>query len=368
MKSLFFKIFLFLVLVVGISCAQTIKLESSWQLLGTSVPIENTHTFNRECVDSVWTYDKGVWYYYKPGNELSNLKKIDKERGFWVQAKESCTFSSSDIVAPQNLDSSLDFEILSSWSETAVRKVLNLWAYGSFASEAQIKTWASMSPSLAIKEMLTFESSNPKISPPQEDALNNYPTFAQRSIFWSGSDLSNKTLSEHKKNFEFDNWSSPKSLWISSVNKRGLNPFLHKVGFFETNYHAVANQNAGVYPQALNTYYDAIISKLSLGVPYEEVLAEAASSGAIAYQYGHNRNIFKDGKFRGNEDFAREFHQLLFGILGEYDHDYHEFTTIRNTAKALTGIVVNWHSKEEGGQMWYQIMISLFTILALLRF
>ena len=29
-----------------------------------------------------------------------------------------------------------------------------------------------------------------------------------------------------------------------------------------------------------------------------------------------------NGKFEGNEDFGREYHQLYFGILGAYDDAY----------------------------------------------
>ena len=83
--------------------------------------------------------------------------------------------------------------------------------------------------------------------------------------------------------------------------------------------------------------------------PYEEVLAQGALNAAIAYQYGHNHNVFFQGEFYGNEDFAREFHQLFFGILGENDHEYHELVSIKNTAKALTGMQASWHPDEEGG-------------------
>lgn len=42
------------------------------------------------------------------------------------------------------------------WTETAVRKVLHVFAYGGQASDAQISTWAEMAPRDAIQQMLTL--------------------------------------------------------------------------------------------------------------------------------------------------------------------------------------------------------------------
>ena len=130
---------------------------------------------------------------------------------------------------------------------------------------------------------------------------------------------------------------------------RGLNPFVHRVGLWETNYHMVANSAAGVHSNPLFTHYDNIISSLASNSAYSTVLAQGAKNAAIAFQYGHNYNTYKDGIFKGNEDFAREYHQLFFGILGEYDHEYHELTAIPNTARVLTDMYARWHNDEEGG-------------------
>ena len=60
--------------------------------------------------------------------------------------------------------------------------------------------------------------------------------------------------------------------------------------------------------------------------------------GAInALLYSSNQ-IYVGGQFYGNEDFAREFHQLFFGIFGTPDPAQHEAITIKNTARALSGI------------------------------
>jgi len=52
------------------------------------------------------------------------------------------------------------------WDDTAVRKVLRTFAYGGQAGEVQIHRWANMTPRAAIVEMLTFDTTNDKLSPP----------------------------------------------------------------------------------------------------------------------------------------------------------------------------------------------------------
>lgn len=341
------RVILLLLSYLTLSLSQEIEIDSNWKLLGTSERIDDIGVFNRDCLKSIWRYEDGKWLQFKPNDLSSNLKSLDKEVGFWIVGERYCKFSTDDEVENLPESSKVGFKTLKSWDELAVRKVLHLFAYGSFATDSQIKIWADMEPSIAIVEMLNFEFSNPKISPIDFDKLNRFKSFEELSRFWSmdGSLVDDS----NRDSYKVTSWNSPSKIWISALNRRGLNPFRERVGLFETNYHMVVNRNVGVYPQVIINYYDMILNSLKSNLPYEEVLAKASSSSAIAYQYGHNRNIFKDGKFRGNEDFAREFHQLFFGILGEYDRDYHEFYSIRNTAKALTGIEANWHSENEGG-------------------
>jgi hypothetical protein len=234
------------------------------------------------------------------------------------------------------------------WTPTAVQKVLDTFAYGGHASDNQIETWSKMAPHEAIVEMLQLNASNPKLSP------NSDPLFASISLeeqanFWSGDDSRNFVDAHYKDYFIAGDWDGIDQTWIFSTLTRGLNPFLYKVGVWESNYHMSANRNAGVYPYPMFHHYDNILAKLSANEPYERVMAQGAENAAIAYQYGHNRNIYKDGVFRGNEDFAREYHQLFFGILGGYDPLYHEETSIPNTARALTDMQAKWHPTDEGG-------------------
>jgi hypothetical protein len=144
-----------------------------------------------------------------------------------------------------------------------------------------------------------------------------------------------------------------------AVQARGLNTFYHRVGFWETNYHMVANQLKGVGSHTGIRHYDNVMTKLTAGAPYQEVLAQGALNAAIAFQYGHNYNRWQDEIFKGNEDFAREFHQLFFGILGDANlldgaegqayHLNHERVSIKNTARALTGLNAYHHPISEGG-------------------
>ncbi len=233
------------------------------------------------------------------------------------------------------------------WDETAVRKVLYAFAYGGHATDTQIRTWAAMPPQQAIVQMLTFEPKN-KLLSPSAYILPNTVSLERLAKFWNTAKY---VKSEKKKYFETkpNSWATPSYSWIMAVMSRGLNPFVHRVGLWETNYHMSVSQESGVYPLPMLTYYDTIMQQLRDNRSYEQVMASGAKSAAVAFQYGHNYNSYKNGLFRGNEDFAREYYQLFFGILGNYDHNYHENTTIPNTARALTDMKALWHPIAEGG-------------------
>ncbi len=228
------------------------------------------------------------------------------------------------------------------WDETAVRKVLHLFAYGGFAPDEQIQVWADMDPGSAIVQMITLDTNNQLLSPADSyDRLSRHDgTLTGLSQLWSSRRSANKMPRKNRERFEAASHNSPARTWLHAVGKRGLNPVRQKIGFMETNYHLVANLDAGVFNQQLFRYYDDILLSLADRRPYQDMLTTAAASAAIAVQYNHQENRFVDGKFEGNEDFAREYHQLFFGILGEYDPGYHEMTTIRGTAKALTDMNV----------------------------
>ena len=56
---------------------------------------------------------------------------------------------------------------LKDWGEIQVRRVLQTFAFGGLASDAQITAWAAMKPQRAIVEMLSFDAVNNKLSPPE---------------------------------------------------------------------------------------------------------------------------------------------------------------------------------------------------------
>jgi hypothetical protein len=246
-------------------------------------------------------------------------------------------------------------------SETAVRKVLQTFAWGGFPTEAQLEAqleaWAQMAPGDAIEEMLTFEPTNDLLSPPDFDLLGDRVAAyipgdggPLEGIAWYFSEDPNPHFADPTRSADFHPLAplSPIYAWLMAVQARGLNTFYHRIGFWETNYHIVASQLKGVGSHTGMRHYDNIMAKLTAGAPYQRVLAQSALNAAIAFQYGHNYNRWQDEAFKGNEDFAREFHQLFFGILGDANllggvegqayHLDHERVSIKNTAIALAGL------------------------------
>lgn len=237
------------------------------------------------------------------------------------------------------------------WDETAVRQVLHVFAFGGFASDAQIRAWADMPPTDAIKEIITFDTVNEKLSPrdPSFVVPLDRPNGSLRCLsgLFARNNVDNPIRVDDRDGYKMDTWSAPSHTWWMAAHLRGLNPVRQRVGMFETNYHLSVSQNAGVTNLQLFTYYDGIMNGLARGDAYQDVLEWAALTAAIAQQYHHKGNVYVDGKFQGNEDFGREYHQLFFGIVGKYDDaytgdkiGYHELVTIPNTAKALTGMIV----------------------------
>lgn len=231
------------------------------------------------------------------------------------------------------------------WDETAVRKVLHTFAYGGQATDAQIRQWANMSPRRAIVQMLTFDQHNPMLSPvgPADydrlDTRNG--TLAGLAQFWASSDPANGVYGPHRERYDlFGTYGQLDLIWTRAANSRGLNPFRQKIGLWETNYHLATNMEV-VPRRVMARYYDSILGALEAGLSYRDVLATAAKSAAVAVQYGHYKNVFVNGVCQCNEDFAREYHQLFFGILGSAEPGYHETISIKNTASSLTDMRVD---------------------------
>ena len=248
------------------------------------------------------------------------------------------------------------------WTTDAVRKVLKIFAFGGHATDRQIQIWANADPATAITEMLNFSQHNPKLSPLL--AGETYPEFA--SVGGTFTEFSNYLASNSSRlPFPLNTVNSAgvedgqrrrfapdfrrHAPFIRMVTTRGLNPFRQFVGYWETNYHlavSIAPSDGDVPPTQLTRYYDVIMQAHESGVPYQEVLAEAAKSAAIAHQYGHQRARWDANAgvcLVCNEDFAREIHQLFFGIFGLQDPlgiRNHEEVTIPQTSHMLTGMQI----------------------------
>lgn len=250
------------------------------------------------------------------------------------------------------------------WNEQAVRDVLRVFAYGGGASDADITAWANMEPSAAIVQMLGMWTVNSKLANAANGGnISINPTDGSLSRLSHIYGTSGPATSRGDFEQKFIPWNnSPARTFAQAVPTRGLNPFRQKIAYFETNYHLALNQDKNVTDVQMFRHYDTVANDVarsfrdSLG--YEDVLANMALSAPVATQYNHKKNQCTGSVFSGNEDFAREYHQLYFGILGvgtdrsgltnkdaipagnAESFNSHELITIPQTAKALTDIQV----------------------------
>lgn len=250
----------------------------------------------------------------------------------------------------------------SEWTEAAVRRILLTFAFGGPATEEQIAKWINKKPSEAIVEMLTMNVENPYLAQPltgSKAELNSISLSGLSNVFASGRFVTSNSAANYNMTSRYGN--SPGYTWLNAVRLRAMNPFRLKLGLWETNYHLSINLDKNVAPIQMFYFYDSIVNDIAAGKNYEEVIANAAISAPVATQYNHKKNTFVNNSFRGNEDFAREYHQLFFGIHGigtktecqslkaitdpacdgnPENFYYHENQTIRQTAEVLTGIEV----------------------------
>jgi hypothetical protein len=247
---------------------------------------------------------------------------------------------------------STGFSVISNknWGELPVRKILQAFAYGGLATDAQISAWAAMSPEAAVVEMLTFNPVNLKLSPPGDGIdASNCSSLESLQNFWSGNDPQN--VMKYADRYRYATLSSNGNLstsnlqrtWTKAISTRGCNQFLHKMGLYFTNYHAsisVHKTRAGM----IRAYYDDVVAKLIEGGNFVDVATVAASHPAVARAYGHQYSRYYNGsdRFSGTDDFGREFHQLVFRIQGTTeDEAYHEDVTIEHTAWLLSGMEID---------------------------
>ncbi|MCF6252100.1 MAG: hypothetical protein L3J75_12630 [Methylococcaceae bacterium] len=259
------------------------------------------------------------------------------------------------------------------WKETSVRKVLHIFAYGGLADDNQIKNWADMKPQDAIQEMLTFNPVNEKLSPAQDATVDHCFSLEELQLYWSTNTTANLMPLKRQRFFAelntlangtTKNLSSAnlQNTWIEAANKHGCNPFRQKVGLWLTN-DKMAVSLKKVKAPLIRGLYDRALDALDANASFDQVLALGASSAAVARQYGHqyNRYINNRGTFKGNDDFAREFHQLFFENNGlTEDPNYHENVTIEHTAWLLTGMNIDKMNNAFGstspGDWWLDVI------------
>ena len=203
-----------------------------------------------------------------------------------------------------------------------------------------------MPPHHAIEEILYTGEFHPKLSPVQHPgAHGDKGTLQGLSEFWSGNHPQNliPASGNTRQDLSVERWRSPERIWVRAAHTPGLNPVRQKIGLYLTNYHMAVNQEAGVNNHQVLVYYDELMNAVAADRPFEEVLTIAAASAAIAVQYNHRQNHFDGNTYRVNEDFAREYFQLFFGILSESTladpqqaREHHEQITIPNMARLLT--------------------------------
>ena len=175
-------------------------------------------------------------------------------------------------------------------------------------------------------------------------------SLAALQAFWGGDDADNpmrwdkrpdfSTLYTREDGTTYVRTSNLERAWSQAVLSRGLNPFLHKVAFYLTNYQmAISEHKTG--PALIRDYYDTLLGELAAGKEFIEVIAAGAKHAAVARAYDHDDNTYQNNvmEFDGNDDFGREFFQLFFRLQGETeDPAYHEDTTIEHNSHLLTGM------------------------------
>lgn len=243
------------------------------------------------------------------------------------------------------------------WDEHAVKRVLHVFAFGGgHTNAAQITAWANMAPEAAIAEILYAGEHHPLLSP-IENHLHIGPsgTLQGMSDYWGGNHPANPLRSSQTRYrlTGSDAWGSPTRLWIQATQARGLNPVRQKLGLYLTNYHMAVSHNANVSNWQMVQYYDDLMNAVAAGKTFDELITIAAGSAAVAVQYNHQWNSAwyntweNQWEFWGNENFAREYFQLYFGILisgpnpqtpDTFSADYHETVSIKNMARLLTGM------------------------------
>ena len=78
------------------------------------------------------------------------------------------------------------------WTVSSVRRVLQAFAFGGHATDAQIGQWARMPPEAAIRQMLNFDAVNRRLSAPDERTSESGCTsITELQQLWGSDDPAN---------------------------------------------------------------------------------------------------------------------------------------------------------------------------------
>lgn len=239
------------------------------------------------------------------------------------------------------------------WNRAAVERILHAFAYGGRVSEQQIQRWVRLGPTIAAQQMLTLQPANLFLAPPAEALGPAVNSLQQLQALFESDSSANLLCPSLRANFATfvpaggsSMWyqtSAVQRAWLAAAHLRGSNPFRHKVGLWLTNY-LMATSPQATKINLMREHYDAALQTLASGAPLWRAMARGAASAALASEYGHRSATYNNltGAFVGSDDFAREFHQILFKINGVADGAaYHEQVTIANTARLLTGMALD---------------------------
>ena len=168
------------------------------------------------------------------------------------------------------------------WDEAHVRRVLRAFAYGGLATEQQIGQWANMKPHQAVAQILTFEFNNELLSPPEDELVNHCSSLRDLQDFISTPGPGNPLLNSDLVQYSFLGGNGELSetnmqrVFTLAVSTRGCNPFLYKMAFYLSNYHASIHvRSAG--KSLIQQYFDDYLAALNIGGDFRDVMTAGAS-------------------------------------------------------------------------------------------
>jgi len=97
------------ILLTSTICAKDINIINGWQMKGSDSGFSNMNSFNKNCIDAVWTYDttNSKWEAYSPNTAMQslinkssivNLSNLKENDGFWVKGNSNCVIDGNITI------------------------------------------------------------------------------------------------------------------------------------------------------------------------------------------------------------------------------------------------------------------------------